>query len=635
MKSFRNRVRVSIIVLCAFAGVAVGTDLPSPFRLAIPSAFISTAKAASASAPSALPGARPSLEVQVACPPATIDGTVGSGSTDHPFVTGNQTSRLFRNSVESGCGTAKPNPGLTDNGILFKFDAYTFTNPPGATVCITIITEAGANNQILTAAYIDSFNPGDVQANYLGDSGNSDKTRSFSFNVPANRSFVVVQSRVNNAGNPPSLGYSFRVLGLPGCEHCPPTDISGTIGSTQTEYPKSSDTQTGRLFRDAVASSCSPAKPVPTLTDTDQQFFYDAFTFLNSSASSACITVTTTAGGANQILTVAYLDRFNPFDVQENYLGDAGNSDQSRSFSFTVPARRSFIVVQHRVNNAANPTSLSYNFSVSGLAGCQCTGILSKTSESFPDNGGQDSFTITIPSGCSWSVDNFSPGFITINGPSSGTGNGTVSYSVAPHAGTSRRIGTIAAAGQTFTIFQGIRFNDVPLGAPFYTEIGKLSARNVTLGCGGGNYCPTDPVLREQMAAFIIRALGDFNPPVPQTQRFADVPPTSAFYNFIDAMAVRGITLGCGSGNYCPSDPVLREQMAAFLIRASGEFDPPTPPTQRFFDVPPSNGFYDFIDRLAELQITQGCSQVKALFCPTSAVSRAQMAAFLVRAFDL
>src|SRR5204863_7272469 len=124
------------------------------------------------------------------------------------------------------------------------------------------------------------------------------------------------------------------------------------------------------------------------------------------------------------------------------------------------------------------------------------------------------------------------------------------------------------------TVYQGLSFPDVTLTNPFYNEIGKLAARSVTLGCGNGNFCPNDPVTRDQMAAFIMRALGEFNPPVPPTQRFIDVPPTNAFYNFVDRLAALNITLGCGGGNYCPSSPVLRDQMAAFLIRAVGETNP-------------------------------------------------------------
>src|SRR5436189_2171407 len=108
------------------------------------------------------------------------------------------------------------------------------------------------------------------------------------------------------------------------------------------------------------------------------------------------------------------------------------------------------------------------------------------------------------------------------------------------------------------------------------------------------------------MAAFIMRALGEVSPPTPPSQRFQDVAPGTLFYNFIDRLAVLRITLGCQSNPplYCPSDPVKREQMAAFLIRALGEFTPPTPASQRFNDVPSSNPFYNFIDRMAVVGIT-------------------------------
>ena len=135
------------------------------------------------------------------------------------------------------------------------------------------------------------------------------------------------------------------------------------------------------------------------------------------------------------------------------------------------------------------------------------------------------------------------------------------------------------------------------------------------------------------MAAFIVRALGVFNPPPPASQRFNDVPPSNPFYAFIEELARRGITLGCGGGNFCPSDPVTREQMAAFLVRALGEFNPPPPASQRFQDVPPSNQFYAFIDRLAALGITMGCQASPPLYCPSDPVPREQMAAFLNRAF--
>ncbi|HSE98328.1 MAG TPA: S-layer homology domain-containing protein, partial [Blastocatellia bacterium] len=195
------------------------------------------------------------------------------------------------------------------------------------------------------------------------------------------------------------------------------------------------------------------------------------------------------------------------------------------------------------------------------------------------------------------------------------------------------RSGIIFFSGQIFQVFQGAQFEDVPPTHPFYLEIGKISGRGITVGCTATAYCPNDPVTREQVAAFIMRTLGEFDPPDPAMQRFADVPPSSVFYRFIDRLAELNITLGCGGGNYCPAQLVPREQMAAFIIRALGEFDPPEPVTQRFIDVPPTNQFYRFIDRLAALNITQGCGP--NIFCPNDTVTRGQMAALLVRAFDL
>ena len=97
---------------------------------------------------------------------------------------------------------------------------------------------------------------------------------------------------------------------------------------------------------------------------------------------------------------------------------------------------------------------------------------------------------------------------ITLTSGLSGTGNGTVGYTVASNPNATSRSGTINIAGQTFTIVQGGMFNAVPLTYPLYTEIGKLAARGVTLGCGGENYCPDANVTQAQMAAFMVRAFG-------------------------------------------------------------------------------------------------------------------------------
>jgi hypothetical protein len=294
-----------------------------------------------------------------------------------------------------------------------------------------------------------------------------------------------------------------------------------------------------------------------------------------------------------------------------------------------------------RISPSATGTTGAGDYLLSISLNCvaACAVSISPPSKSFSASAGTGSVNVTATNGCSWTAGT-NDSFINITSGSTGNGNGTVNYTVAANNANTPRTGNITIANQTFPVLQGATFLDVPVDYPFYTEIGKLSARGVTLGCGGGNYCPDASVTREQMAAFIIRALGMPNPPTPSQQRFADVPPSNPFYAFIEEMAIRGITLGCGTNGqgqplYCPSSPVTREQMAAFIIRALGEFNPPTPQSQRFNDVPPSNIFYNFIDRMAVLQITLGCSVSPPLYCPSNSVTRGQMAAFLVRAFGL
>jgi hypothetical protein len=127
--------------------------------------------------------------------------------------------------------------------------------------------------------------------------------------------------------------------------------------------------------------------------------------------------------------------------------------------------------------------------------------------------------------------------------------------------------------GKVIATEERLLFTDVAEGSDFYDDIYRIAARGVTVGCASNppRFCPDDAVQRQTMAAFIIRALGDFSPPTPAQQRFTDVPPSNSFYEFIDEMAVRHITDGCNPPNntmYCPGDNVLHEQMAKFIIRA-------------------------------------------------------------------
>ena len=75
-------------------------------------------------------------------------------------------------------------------------------------------------------------------------------------------------------------------------------------------------------------------------------------------------------------------------------------------------------------------------------------------------------------------------------------------------AGTNMHIAAIRWKRQISPAPAVETFADVQFGEPFHREVEALVASGITAGCGGGNYCPEDPVTRGQMAAFLSRALG-------------------------------------------------------------------------------------------------------------------------------
>ncbi len=120
----------------------------------------------------------------------------------------------------------------------------------------------------------------------------------------------------------------------------------------------------------------------------------------------------------------------------------------------------------------------------------------------------------------------------------------------------------------------GTVFGDVPCtGGIFDPWIEDLAGRGITGGCGGGNYCPGNPVTRAQMAAFLLKTLlgSGYTPPACTGAVFLDVPCTGGVFDpWIEDLAGRAITGGCGGGNYCPANPNTRGQMAVFLVKTFG-----------------------------------------------------------------
>jgi hypothetical protein len=170
----------------------------------------------------------------------------------------------------------------------------------------------------------------------------------------------------------------------------------------------------------------------------------------------------------------------------------------------------------------------------------------------------------------------------------------------------------------------GARFND-DNGNPHETNIELIAAASITLGTGPNTYAPSRTITRGEMAAFLNRA---FNFAPSSTDPFTD-DENSQFEADINAVAAAGITTGTTATTFSPNDPVTREQMAAFLVRALALADVAT---DAFTDDEASFA-EDEINALAASGVTKGTSAT--LFSPGAQVLRDQMASFLARALGL
>jgi len=98
--------------------------------------------------------------------------------------------------------------------------------------------------------------------------------------------------------------------------------------------------------------------------------------------------------------------------------------------------------------------------------------------------------------------------------------------------------------------------------------IEQFALEGITSGCGSGKFCPNDYVTRAQIAIFLLKGKhGSTYVPPAASGDFTDVPVGSFAADWIEQLAAEGITSGCGGGNFCPSQNVTRDQMAVFLVK--------------------------------------------------------------------
>ncbi len=188
-----------------------------------------------------------------------------------------------------------------------------------------------------------------------------------------------------------------------------------------------------------------------------------------------------------------------------------------------------------------------------------------------------------------------------------------------------------------------VLFDDVPTGSFAANFIYGAAGAGVMPGCAPQaplfTFCPNEIVTRRSMAGYIERAVhGALTPPPVYPGEFDDVLLGSFNADYIQGLVDDGITAGCSVTPrlYCPDVPVTRAQMAVFVWKGQhGSQAPPacTPPGT-FADVACPGGFaVDYIEGIYGEGITAGCGGGN--YCPDAGITNAQMAVFLVKAFQI
>ena len=160
-----------------------------------------------------------------------------------------------------------------------------------------------------------------------------------------------------------------------------------------------------------------------------------------------------------------------------------------------------------------------------------------------------------------------------------------------------------------------------------------IAALGITLGCNppdNDRYCPSRPVTRAQMSAFLGRALGESGDDALTASRFPDIPDGAWYLGYVETLAELGVFPEQAGSPFRPTDPLTRLEMAVWM---AGAFESITEvePEGIFTDVAADAWYAAAVEGLRAAGVTKGCKTDPLSYCPDDDVTRDQMASFLAR----
>ena len=143
----------------------------------------------------------------------------------------------------------------------------------------------------------------------------------------------------------------------------------------------------------------------------------------------------------------------------------------------------------------------------------------------------------------------------------------------------------------------------------FFTNAKEVFSETFALSAGDSSSQVVNKAIKLSNGNIVLQFTLSKICPATCTPPFTDVPCDHWAINYIKAVKDAGITKGCNppqNDRFCPEDVVTRAQMAAFIIRAIEGEPTNYNGTSYFADVPPTHWAFKYVQRVKERGIAQG-----------------------------
>ncbi|MGI8586625.1 MAG: S-layer homology domain-containing protein, partial [Chloroflexia bacterium] len=444
--------------------------------------------------------------------------TQGSITISDPL----QAGRLITLVSASSCGTTRNCPGTFDT-LNRHYKSYTYQNGGSTPACVTVnLTPACAGGLLIqSAAYLGSFDPSNLCANYLGDIGPIPNLLggSYSFTVPAGATYVVVVNELV-----PGLGCSGFTLSVTSDQNCP-------VPGTATPTP-GGGTQT------AIAGTATAAASETSVSGT-----------ATAAASETSVSGTATAAASETSISATQT---------------AAASQTSVSATLTAAASRTA--------GAGTPTPTANGATQTAISATQTA--ISNCTINFSDVHQTDYFyTPVLYLFCHGVISGYSDG--TFRPYNNTTRSQMVKIVV---LGFNKAITTPAGGSYTFTdVPRSNNFFSLIETAAALNIVSGYNCGTAPAGpCDAQNrpwFLPYNNVTRGQLSKIDVIAAGwtQINPAM---GHFSDVPHGYVFYTVIETAYCHGALGGYSDGTFRPSNNATRGQIAKIVYLSI--VNPPT-----------------------------------------------------------